>query len=735
MALSSRSTSPDPLTQESSPLAARTRNAARRKNKPLAARSGNVASPSKSFVLDTGEGSEKGPLRIKVTVEAQPNAGSSPSKKITRTTKVPLKGGNSSSPVKQSLAKKELGAEGRGEIHINRPQRKRKGTPIRRVAKRSPSTDGEADFGRQVTMSQQLQENLPSPFKQPSVGRSRVERPAARTERTRRLTRAREELDDALQDAIGRDIDGEEEEDEEEDDEAVGPTHDYAVGDMTVANEDFTMVSVETLESMKQNTSLLDTSGIDKSVASVSFMPSSPPQMQAAGKGEGVEEVRYQDITLEAQERKPKSSDKKPVEYDAMSWKPTGPSVKTAMHQISPQQRLDSEPTEWRLRRQAVSKEIENASASQVVVIDDDTQAGANQDSGSDAEAGGVDGDELDIWAEEASRSIEEDHFVHEQEQGHLEKPVTYPENLNDVFSDQQQKPPRPKIPRTWRRTSGMDFSYVDSPEHGALQSRKVSASTDGEGAGSRSDGGVLTPPESSEDEDSRMGAQEGESSLFQPDAAATLLEAQQHEPAAKQTTSPLPRNQVVSPDSDSSSRATSPEEEGDDTGMFWQTHLPNLYQRRQRPRIQKRQKAMELSELLGLDKSSPKKTTSSTGKQVVSAASERQYGSQRRAQSRITTNSRAPGRVNAVTKEKVVSSPLRKSLLKSSKIGGYVLPGSSSQHISSSPLRSSRASEPSVGEDVSEITQMEHSKTESSFAESFESKASDQRQLLAEMG
>ncbi|KAF2864342.1 hypothetical protein K470DRAFT_254001 [Piedraia hortae CBS 480.64] len=38
------------------------------------------------------------------------------------------------------------------------------------------------------------------------------------------------------------------------------------------------------------------------------------------------------------------------------------------------------------------------------------------------------------------------------------------------IFSNRPLKPPRGKIPRTWRRSSGMDFHYSDSPTHGPPQ-------------------------------------------------------------------------------------------------------------------------------------------------------------------------------------------------------------------------------------------------------------------------
>ena len=232
--------------------------------------------------MDTGKAGDASPWRIKVTVEAEPQDGSSPAKKMTRTTKIPLKGGSSSSPVKRSAKprkKRNTTLDDESEVETKRPQNKRKGTPIRRNTRKSQPVTDELDAEREkagnaITMSQKLQEDLSSPSKRPTPARKGRKSGQIPTERSKRLSHAREELDVALRDAIG------ENNDDGEDDE-VDLVCDYAPGDMTVANEDFTMVSVETLESMKYNTSqLLDNSGIDRSGISISYLPSSPPQPQ-----------------------------------------------------------------------------------------------------------------------------------------------------------------------------------------------------------------------------------------------------------------------------------------------------------------------------------------------------------------------------------------------------------------------------------------------------------------------
>jgi hypothetical protein len=104
------------------------------------------SSPSKSMVLSTGRNGGASPWRIKVTVEAEPgsdsNADSPTVKRLTRTktTTIPLKDPDASSPVKR------LGRPRKSEAS-NSAKPKRSGTPVRRRAgsKRRDSSVEAAD--------------------------------------------------------------------------------------------------------------------------------------------------------------------------------------------------------------------------------------------------------------------------------------------------------------------------------------------------------------------------------------------------------------------------------------------------------------------------------------------------------------------------------------------------------------------------------------------------------------
>ncbi|KAF2136981.1 uncharacterized protein K452DRAFT_322115 [Aplosporella prunicola CBS 121167] len=163
---SSGASSPDPLTFATSPAPGKGR-ATRRTSRfaqPLAPRSPNVAAsdpfldrpiherttPSKSLTMSTPGGRGASPWRIKVTVEAEQDDDDDcitvkrPSTRIeTKTTTIPVKGLESSSPVKKG--------RGRPRKSDTAPPatQKRNGTPIRRRRKsvtKSPEDESDSSF-------------------------------------------------------------------------------------------------------------------------------------------------------------------------------------------------------------------------------------------------------------------------------------------------------------------------------------------------------------------------------------------------------------------------------------------------------------------------------------------------------------------------------------------------------------------------------------------------------------
>ncbi|KAK4963297.1 hypothetical protein LTR10_000925 [Elasticomyces elasticus] len=651
--------SPDPLTLPSSPLVARqTRQSS---VKPPRIHS----SPNKSFVVDTVAAPDGSPWRIKVTVEAEPSGSPAAKRRLGRRVPVKMTSTEDSDYPKPS------------------PQR-------RRAAK---ATQEDLDTAL-----------MPPPAATSSATKARRRRslkelhvPAhASTQRTRGLERARGELDEALQDAVG---DGASGSDSEDGSSAPG----HVAGDMTVAGEeDFTMVSIDTLQSMRGDTSLAslyrrdvhdegEDEG-DKTTASVSYLPSSPPKHDA--------EVQYPHL--------PSPESKDSADYDAMSWKAT------TMPRPARQNELDSEPSEWRRHREAVSRKIQEANTSQVIVINDTSVANDEKVVEDD-----------DIWQDEASRSLEDDSEVnvetkHERLSRRLRR-ATQTANIAapaitaslepkspGLFDGPPIRPRRSKIPRTWRRTSGADFAYSDSPAHvEPLDVKKRDVSTDG---GSRASSGVLTPPSSGdEDAEAQQQVEEGEQQeaesdddFGKPDGEATQLHNV---------------DQVSQAEVDD--EVASPEEKPEDIGPSFQPNLPAVYrrpnesikmpQRRQRTE----RKAMDLSELLNLNRSSPAK-----GKMPEIKTAIRQPRGGRQSQTSLLHMRAVTGAVhqsyssNAGVR-KLAGSPLRRSLLGNSKIAGSGALGT----------RVDR-----------EDAQVSGSVHESSVMESFASKASDQRQLLTEM-
>ncbi|KAK1055796.1 hypothetical protein LTR74_015385, partial [Friedmanniomyces endolithicus] len=770
---SSLLTSPDPLTLPSSPLAARSTRSTRQRSssKPRVQRP--YSSPSKSFVLDTGVGAagEESPWRIKVTVEAQPSSGAgSPSAKRGQGRRAKERSLNLISMVDE--------CESTDVVQTRQPLRKRKATIVRDAAKRTTTKVREQARNSATPDDAELMPPPPLPAtssasrakRRSSLKAFEVSRP---TQRSKRLSRAREELGVALREAVGGEgeyLDGEVDEDvdaagdgEDGSEEryhghegGYGEGSDNVAGDMTVAgDEDFTMVSVETLQSMRGDHSLVSHRGEgDVSAASVSYWPSSPPKQDVEEMERVRAGVQYPDLPNETGQAK------QGADYDAMSWRATTLPRQPTSHKQASDQRLDSEPSEWRRAREAVSRRIQEANTSQVIVIGDDTvaeTAGAeDEDEVESSDAADAD----DIWQEEASRSIEEESEIEARTaEDVIHRPsrriirgaaapttnVTHttgrittttiagPSANHDLLADQPVRPRRSKIPRTWRRSSGVDFAYSDSPAHiepAPLDVRKRDLSTDG--GGSRASSGVLTPP-SSGDESGQHAHQQvegkeqdegmSEGDFTRPDAEATMI---QHGSPG--------RTASLSDDS----------ADGEDTGMFWQSNLPAVTRRRpelERPRLPRpgqQKRAMDLTELLGLDgSSSPVRqslhTITRVSRTTVEAAMPQARLRDGALQMRPLDGRARHSELSTGSGSKAVSSPLRRSLLRSSKIAGESPVGEDAGHrvyVHGDIGGSSKVSREAVRK---EETRLEVSVQEEDVGESFASKASHQRQLLTE--
>ncbi|KAK6006847.1 hypothetical protein QM012_005855 [Aureobasidium pullulans] len=155
--------------------------------------------------------------------------------------------------------------------------------------------------------------------------------------------------------------------------------------------------------------------------------------------------------------------------------------------------------------------------ASEHDAIDQPADNIVEPEAGEDAE------DDQDIWQEEASRSLIDDGGS--------------PEQADLFLDDLVAKPHRRKLPSTSRRTSGASSTYSNSPEAQGRQNRKVSAST----MGSRKSSGVMTPPSSD-------------------DGSVVIVE----------------RSSVSA--RTAADEDLSQSESGDDTGMFFQSNLPSVY-------------------------------------------------------------------------------------------------------------------------------------------------------------
>nr|OQO21701.1 hypothetical protein B0A51_11550 [Rachicladosporium sp. CCFEE 5018] len=499
--------SPDPLTLPSSPLATRSYTHALRSPQRTS------ISPSKTFHLDTAGllPRQLSPYRLKVTVEAESHPDSPRRQQHgMQTRRIALRGGSSSSPAKSAL--------GEGK-------RKRKGTPIARRSKArlsSPIPEPEGYEDEHETAA--VAPIMPSS----ELRRERIP-PLRNTKRFQRLSAARQELDLALQAAVGSSPEA-----------AKARRSSPHAGEMTVANEDFTMISGESLASIKE-TMGGGVAGERSGISGVQW-PSSPPALGTRG------QVEWPNVEAEATEARNEG-------YDAMSWVPSGNAIDLTRH-------VGLEDQDVGMGAENPSDEYDEDEAAEEHFVEDESELEG------DAEVEEV---EDDIWAEEASRSIED--VAPPADKSGLPRNREPLPSIPPIFSDQPEPPRRSKLPRTWRRVSGNDFAYSDSPAH---DSAKVVPDTVEEearsDAESRRSSGVLTPP-STDDERRQGGARAGgeddsaeTSGLTEPEAADTVLEAQRSRHQPREQAGSRSAEREIDRSVESSALTNS----RDETGLYW---------------------------------------------------------------------------------------------------------------------------------------------------------------------
>ena len=412
--------------------------------------------------------------------------------------------------------------------------------------------DAEHDYSRDRVM-----------FSEQSVPSSEVRRRRSlypmRNQRSQRLSAARDDLDNALQAAIGGTsvASSDAGQDDYMRSDYVGAG---AAGELTTANEDFTMITGESLASIsiKANETMLGSAARDEDdeqEVQAQHLTSSPP-----------EKVMYPDIADQADEAKTPMPDKN---HENMNWKPTGPEVKrldlhdmhldhdisqsieqgSDLHEVIVIADDDDEkpgsvdPTPTAETHYPRSSPKPQGSARKFAGPEDVTMGAANPEDGKEgeneelhayadeaAEPDAAEDADDDIWAEEASRDIDDSAITtttttrsHTFPRARVvEKPATT--TTTTAPSAPLEKPDpsrRARLPRTWRKAGGGDSTFADSStlsnntSNNALdQSRAIinrpeaqlAQRTSGDEAESgRSSGGsgVLTPP-STDDDDSR---------------------------------------------------------------------------------------------------------------------------------------------------------------------------------------------------------------------------------------
>jgi len=623
-------------------------------------------------------------------------------------------------------------------------------------------------------------------------------------QRYQRLSAAREDLDEALQAAIGGTSVASASSDVDQDEYLASDGVGAGVGgELTSANEDFTMITGESLASISFRASgraVGDVTHMDDEMEDVQgeHLTSSPPQ-----------KAMYPDITEQAEEAKTPM----PNGYqDAMDWNYN-------QHETS---QRDSPQAKMAHGFDGTFEDEEDVMDSTEVVIEDDAapvdehsspvpqppvyhhsptpqtrvsepsndeeEAITGAPNPADEEAGEIDDD---IWAEEASRDIDESAITTTTTTSRAQRSIRVRapkeevgETNNDIppiFSEQPDPPRRAKLPRTWRQTSGVEFSYADSPErtepvnekpiHRASTSHdqpeaQTAQRVSGDEAESGRSSGVLTPPTTDDDDSGRKIADrhlqdqgatkdqaieiieedaeedEGEdevesnqdeeediSGFTDPGAADTQLEA--HHRFGRQHASHEEDDDevdVASPPSESGSGEETPGESGEDTGFFWQNNMPQVYRSgREKPKSQPR-KEVDLSAILRMDSSKVEDEAPAKSHIPQSSNAPRSYSRQAPNKMAFTVHRKPPAvaaRPNRpvispnAAKGNILPSPLRRSLLRTSKALD------SGDAVLRNAARETVSREPESRVEETQLTV-----TDDSLA----SKTADERQLLQEI-
>lgn len=159
------------------------------------------------------------------------------------------------------------------------------------------------------------------------------------------------------------------------------------------------------------------------------------------------------------------------AEEDRMSWKEATP-VKTEHldASASPSLPIDDEmatEAEWQREREAVSRQIEMANSSQVIVIDSDSDDDDDQEEQvwhyKDSKSGSQDGDQRGASEEDVS-----DIWQAEAHSADISRDST-PEAPNVLLQPEVVKPRRSKLPSPWRRSSQIVYSDEVEPSDADL--------------------------------------------------------------------------------------------------------------------------------------------------------------------------------------------------------------------------------------------------------------------------
>ncbi|KAK2805247.1 hypothetical protein FQN50_006272 [Emmonsiellopsis sp. PD_5] len=191
------------------------------------------------------------------------------------------------------------------------------------------------------------------------------------------------------------------------------------------------------------------------------------PEHQGHPTAKSGNDVLYPNLASSSSKRIRPSPRNDHVHQERSGWTGAQPASTPNQPHTSPQERISSEmarrQAEWQREREAISREIQQANSSQVIVIDDSqnsTPGGSTTDHGQTVEATeAADTYDHDNPVEQLEEEEPEDYEDIWQQEARDAESQSEPSSSIEISRDELFKPPRRVIPSPWRRKEDVELS------------------------------------------------------------------------------------------------------------------------------------------------------------------------------------------------------------------------------------------------------------------------------------